>query len=76
MPRRTGKPLVETMGFEPTTSWLQTRRSARLSYVPVMSLAGTVSPTVAAHAHSPPREDRTSLGTASDSLRGHMSDEP
>ena len=26
--------LVETIGFEPTTPWLQTRCSARLSYVP------------------------------------------
>ena len=26
--------VVETMGFEPTTPWLQTRCSARLSYVP------------------------------------------
>ena len=25
---------VEVIGFEPTTSWLQTRRSAELSYTP------------------------------------------
>ena len=26
--------MVETIGFEPTAPWLQTRCSARLSYVP------------------------------------------
>ena len=25
---------MEVIGFEPTASWLQTRRSARLSYTP------------------------------------------
>ena len=32
-------PIVETIGFEPTTPWLQTRCSARLSYVPKMGPA-------------------------------------
>ena len=37
--RETG---VEVIGFEPTASWLQTRRSARLSYTPG---AETILPT-------------------------------
>ena len=32
-----GKGTVEMDGFEPTTPWLQTRCSARLSYIPVAS---------------------------------------
>ena len=33
--RTSQEALVETMGLEPTTFWMQTRCSSQLSYVPV-----------------------------------------
>ena len=35
--------VVETMGLEPTTFWMQTRCSSQLSYVPVNGLAQDTS---------------------------------
>ena len=32
-------PFVELIGIEPTTSWLQTRRSPKLSYSPVAGVS-------------------------------------
>ena len=35
--------MVGAIGFEPTTSWSQTRRSTRLSYTPITGCIGRVA---------------------------------
>jgi hypothetical protein len=47
-----GRAMVGTTGFEPATSWSQTKRSTKLSYVPTRAPFGTVPPILLNHPRS------------------------
>src|SRR6185295_7727604 len=52
--------MVGAIGFEPTTSWSQTRRSTRLSYTPMTDRHGTRPSLYCQYSHrfTFPRSDR------------------